>query len=227
MPQITYRVCDKCKNNVMNTKEQYDESTHVWTIEYTCACGYKTIQKIRFASEGAYRARKEMLERRNALAEELRKTALSIAILGPSEENHLYEKRVKIRNILEEKGHSAMFCEDIMKFFPVAEFLDPFIDELFQLESEDLVICLDVSPGPGFEVAHYSKIKDVAQKMIIFFPKEKSLGFERKGWLTITPSQVVSFTSEDIERCNLIKKVLEICEWKRKQKYLEKRGIII
>ena len=152
---------------------------------------------------------------RDAVNEVKRRTPLNILIWGPGEsENPIYNKRIEIKNWLNQMGHRADFSEDVWDTEMLTKSgLNLTVAEFLQAKAYDYVVCLMDSPGSIGEVHDFSKSKSMASKMMICVDSNHKNGYSAQGTLRIFEGNNGKLDwfvfPDDIEKCFLRKRVVE------------------
>lgn len=139
---------------------------------------------------------------------------LRILVWGSGENaGELYEKRLQIRDSLNNLGHDANFSEDLLS--PdglMAGGLNVSIEECLQAMAVDYIICLMVSPGSIGEVHDFAKKRHLARKMMVCVDQQHEDGYSAKGALRIFEGfngKLDWFrVPEDLTECHLATRVL-------------------
>lgn len=92
-----------------------------------------------------------------------------ILIWGPSaKDKELYPIRIKIKDYLNQLGHSAKFSEDLIKEGLDKSAPDPITDEFFHADAAHLIIVLYRTRGTQTEFDRILKYEKYARKSLIF-----------------------------------------------------------
>jgi hypothetical protein len=161
-------------------------------------------------SPTARKALSDYLETVAKFEKQIENTALSILVWGPGQlsDPALYEKRCQIRDKLCDLGHAAIFSEDIHK--SSKEQRPAVVLELAQAISADLIVVLLTSWGPLAEATAYGYDAEIGSKMIVLMPEEIRDSFADQAIVSEFQPKVVYFTQAELERSDLVTKVIEL-----------------
>lgn len=159
----------------------------------------------------AKRALSEFLARVVEVEKQINNTALSVLVWGPGKQtldNVLYHKRCQIRDKLRLLGNAALFSEEVKKFMksemPVA------LSELAQAISADFIVVVMASWGAVTEVAKYGFDTAIGSKMLVLVPEQCRGSFTEQALLSEFHQNVLYFTQEELQRCDLVNKVTDL-----------------
>ena len=144
---------------------------------------------------------------------ESRKTKFKILIWGPTVDggtqpsNIVARKRVEIRQALDDRGHEALFSEDLIVGEPKHVSL-PEREKIHALVV-DWIVMLYGSKGTHSEFVGVLSYKEFADKALVFVHAdefEKAVAsLDRAQWQAMDAAgRVVRYTSEQIEACEVV-----------------------
>ena len=147
------------------------------------------------------------------------RSRLSVLVWGPGEQGDkdLYEKRVQIRDKLQELGHKAEFSEDILTPSVIrAGGINLSVAELLQAREYEYIVTIMVSPGSIAEVHDFCHMPEIAHKMTICINKEHLSGYSGQSVLRIfkgNHGHIEKFKfPDDIIDCHLLGRVVDHVE---------------
>lgn len=127
-----------------------------------------------------------------------------IVLWGPGTADEKgFAKRCKIReSILKENPNaSVVFPEDPQLSSMTQEFVgNADIQEILQGLAADLVIALDISHGVAEEVARYSRIPDIANRLVVIASHSRKEGYS--GVVRRTLLNIEFLSEEDLQTCD-------------------------
>lgn len=142
--------------------------------------------------------------------ERVRKTVLSVMILGPRlASDPLAKKRVSILNTLREHGHDA--------FFPEEEASTPVVPaniaEMLQALSVDAVVLLRSGYGAVAELSELARFPEVMARTLCFVDKATADSYSSRGVvqeLRARYGNIRTYTHpDDVEQCRLLDETAE------------------
>lgn len=127
----------------------------------------------------------------------------TIVLWGPGGQDRAgFQKRLKIKNnILQESPKALVILpeEPDIQSLTGTIVSDPDLQEILQALTADLVFALDTAPGVGQEVARYSRIESISNKLIII-----SVDSNRNGYsgLLRRKLNIEFFSEEELRLCD-------------------------
>ncbi len=129
---------------------------------------------------------------------EVEKVPVSILLWGPglSSTNPLWDMRTTLRNLLREKGHVAVFSEEL------CDDSSPYsvrLQQLAQAQEFDLIVSIPCTPGSIGEIHDFVSDRRVSGKVLLFLNDEYVSGYSSKSLnalSTILSCQIEYYPSE-------------------------------
>jgi hypothetical protein len=152
--------------------------------------------------------------------------SLRILIFGPGEYNVepysilCYNKRLQIKELLNQNGHDALLPEDLYKKAN-AQGIPPKNVTLFEKLLIDnhcdfaIFLYLPKCLGLEHELSTFSILPDIASKMICFYDESTTKHWtlkDRFDFILKNGGQIEEFNEEDIRICNVATKAIERAE---------------
>jgi hypothetical protein len=176
-------------------------------------------------SRQAKAERKRFLRAYQKRLDEIRQFPLSILVWGPKLDagNPVANKRRQIHQELIDRGHNAMFSEEL----PAACSFSERTKELAQIREADLaIILIEDSPGAQGEVNDFSGLSDIAPKLFVLVPDRYRGGYVAKGALQELERAhggVFWYHPSDLAECKVASAAIERAEALRCLRYRESR----
>jgi hypothetical protein len=157
----------------------------------------------------------EFMKRYKAHAEAANRVALTILVWGPSPDRTCpaARKRKKIKEALKEKGHNALFSEDIkLKSVDLLD-MSQKSKEHAQAKAADLIIVLvEDSKGALAEFHDFCGDPQIAPKMFVLVPRRFRKGYSASGALRDLADAhggVFWYGDDDLKRCKVCAKAIQ------------------
>ncbi len=156
---------------------------------------------------------------------------LSILVWGPGTHptsQLVRDKRVQIRERLEELEHNAMFSEDLEQYGNDRVLK---LQELAQVVTAHHIVILlgDYTPGALAETHDFANLPRVAWKFTVLVPKKFQNGYSANGTLLFLDKlfhSVYWYEDDEIQSCNVLGRVLERMDYVR-QFYASAGGALL
>lgn len=156
--------------------------------------------------------RNEYIQRLNNRLDDYRRLPLNVLVWGPgaTSDTLARKKRVDIKNELKNRGHNAMFSEEIEQY---GRDLPLTVREKAQVETADMVIVmLEDAPGALVEVYRFATQYHLGKKFCILIPRKYDGGFPGQDIQQVLNIQVQSvfwYTEEELKRCDVLTEALK------------------
>lgn len=169
--------------------------------------------------------------------QQLSRVPLSVFVCGPSSEaDPLAKKKLDIINAFREKDYDAYTGEEVVKELKTRDTKagrPVRTDNVYEREvarSSELVIMLRVSYGSVAEFHEFFSVPEIANHLYVFVDEEHYDSYSTVGALSMHEKmygKVLRYKSpDDIEKCSLVGRSLEIAEMHRAAKWLSEQGML-
>jgi hypothetical protein len=162
----------------------------------------------------------------NDLYQRAAQERLHILVWGPAPGDSVEaRKRVELRDALIAAGHSAAFSEELVP--ADGPRLSPMKHELLQAKVADLIVVLYTSRGVQSEVDQLLQYPEFARKAVVLIATdvyENVFTTVASGvWedLKKFATEIIEYTPEQLERCEIVGKACETAELARYAVYIE------
>jgi len=140
----------------------------------------------------------KMLPKYYEKQEEVKRIPVSVLIWGPSIEisTKLSDARERLRELLREDGHLAMFSEELCS---EESGLSTVTQECLQAEQFNVIISIPSTPGSIAESHNFSSIQKVCNKLVMFLNSEYRSGYSNSTLetLSVRGAKIFYYENED------------------------------
>lgn len=165
------------------------------------------------------------------ISESLGSIKLRILVFGPQVSNisveertrNLQNKRIEIREALEDLGHEVKYAEDVVDSSIEGPTVNPFFQEMVIMEDFDFIVTLLDSPGTNIETGVIASKLNLARKASLYIDKQYNTGL---AWHACKQIEALGghmhpFTyPEDLTDCHLLGHVKDRASTIQMWKYL-------